>query len=617
MQLALRLEVDEDTGDMHPADKMFAEYAPDAHLSEDLFKTKLAFAALLIFPAGSLEERLKKGRGWTRLQWAQSRLAQSHAFRVPSGIIQQIAKTHTAAQNYINSYNIFMDNVTCPDNKPLFRQGLRLISHWGLRDELKALYASPAENLLRQKTICAVMERIITQEIPQEAVNSRSKLWNPAANTLDGQKAQREPDTRYRHLLEIFLSHKAKDRYYPDYPSHIDRKFKLYCEIPEPEVKRMLIEILTAPEGKKIADFIKRRLKRDLEPFDIWYDSFKMGNSLPEEELDRIASEKYPTLEKFQDDLPAILGKLGFDHETARFLAERIEADPARGAGHAWGPCMRTEKAHLRTRIQKNGMDYQGFNAAMHELGHCVEQIFSIYKIDHTLLEGVPNTALTEGFAFVFQSRDLDILGVEKPQDKAEESRVLDTFWSAREIAGVSLVDMAVWHWLYENPSAKPEQLKSAVIKIAKNIWNSYYAPVFGVKDSPIPSLRALRMGQSHSFLKGTENGSVQTHCLKGWFGQSKLTAFKDCLDSPILAVYSHMICHALYLPDYPLGYIIAFQIENYFKDHPLAGEMERMCGLGSLTPAEWMRQAIGERISPKPLIRAAQSALKTMQDVF
>ncbi len=25
---------------------------------------------------------------------------------------------------------------------------------------------------------------------------------------------------------------------------------------------------------------------------------------------------------------------------------------------------------------------------------------------------------------------------------------------------------------------------------------------------------------QTHSFLKGTENGSVQTHCLKGLFGQ-------------------------------------------------------------------------------------------------
>ena len=31
--------------------------------------------------------------------------------------------------------------------------------------------------------------------------------------------------------------------------------------------------------------------------------------------------------------------------------------------------------------------------------------------------------------------------------------------------------------------------------------------------------------------------------------------------DCEILAIYSHMISNALYLPDYPLGHIIAFQV--------------------------------------------------------
>ena len=53
-------------------------------------------------------------------------------------------------------------------------------------------------------------------------------------------------------------------------------------------------------------------------------------------------------------------------------------------------------------------MDYKGYNIAVHELGHNVEQTFSLNFVDHTLLAGVPNTAFTEAIAFVFQERDLD-----------------------------------------------------------------------------------------------------------------------------------------------------------------------------------------------------------------
>ena len=56
---------------------------------------------------------------------------------------------------------------------------------------------------------------------------------------------------------------------------------------------------------------------------------------------------------------PETLAKLGFDKKTAAFLADRIEVDASRGAGHAFGPEMRTEKAHLRTRVSKDGMKYK------------------------------------------------------------------------------------------------------------------------------------------------------------------------------------------------------------------------------------------------------------------
>jgi hypothetical protein len=287
---------------------------------------------------------------------------------------------------------------------------------------------------------------------------------------------------------------------------------------------------------------------------------------MPQDELDALVRKRYPTARAFQDDIPNILLKLGFSPETAQFVAPHIEVDAARGAGHAAGPDMRSDKSHVRTRVGKDGMDYLGFNIGMHELGHCVEQTFSLQKADHYLLHGVPDDAFTEGFAFVFQARDLDVLGLRKPDEKAAALKDLDDFWMAREIAGVALVDMRTWRWMYGHPEATPAQLREAMVGIAKDVWNEYYAPVLGVRDSPL------------------------------------------------LAIYSHMFYYSLYIPNYPLGHLIAFQVEDYFKTHSLGTEMERMCRIGSVTPAEWMREAVGGPISTEPMLRAAEKAVAVIR---
>lgn len=559
--LKLRREVDEDTGPLGPAERLFAAYSPSAHFTEDMFQVKLAFLALLNFPVNDLETCLAEGPSWGREDWAGTRLAQRFAHRVPAEVKQEIERAHADAGDYVSSYNIFANRLTGPSGEELFPAGPKLIAHWGLRDHLKGLY-SDADGLAGQRVLQTVMERIVAQEIPRKFVNSDKHFWNPAGNTLDGAEAEREPDTRYEKFLGIFRAHLREDGHYPSEPSHMDRKFKLEREIPEPAVEKMLTDLLEAVEGAEAAALIASRLGRPLEPFDIWYDGFKPRSGISRSELDRAVSARYPDAAAFQKGLPEILGKLGFSKSTASFVAERVQVDPARGSGHAWGPAMRTEKARLRTRVQKSGLDYQGFNIAMHELGHCAEQVFSLYKVDHTLLAGVPNTAFTEGFAFVFQDRDLEILGLAAPDEAAEHAKCLDTFWATREIAGVALVDMNVWRWLYKNKDAEPADLRQAVIEISRSVWDRYYAPLFGTRGSTL------------------------------------------------LGVYSHMINYALYLPDYPLGHIIAFQIEEYFREHQLAGEMERMCVQGAVTPEEWMRRAVGTEISPEPLLRAAARAL-------
>ena len=128
---------------------------------------------------------------------------------------------------------------------------------------------------------------------------------------------------------------------------------------------------------------------------------------------------------------------------------------------------------------------------------------------------------------------------------------------------GVGMVDMKVWKWLYANPGATPAQLKESTIAIAIDVWNKYFAPVIGVKDSPI------------------------------------------------LAVYSHMIDSPLYLANYSYGHIIQFQLEEFLKGKNFSAEIDRIFSQGRLTPQQWMLGAVGSKISTQPILNALDKALK------
>jgi len=157
---------------------------------------------------------------------------------------------------------------------------------------------------------------------------------------------------------------------------------------------------------------------------------------------------------------------------------------------------------------------------------------------------------------------------------KAES--VLADFWATWEIAGVALVDVGVWHWLYAHPEATPAELRDAVVAIAGDIWRTHYAPVLGGVDS---SGRA----------------------------------------TPLLGIYSHMIAYPLYLTDYPLGHLIALQIEEQIETATSSGkttlgtEIERMCRTGSIAPDAWMQVATGSPVSAGPLLRATDKALSSL----
>jgi hypothetical protein len=566
MILDLKRPLDLDWGEILPQDVILGQYDPSAHLSDDLFQNKLAFLVLLNFPTYTLEEKMKLGPAWSREQWAMARMGDLFTSRVPAEVNQSLFQATSAAEAYIADYNIFAGRLVDDRMKTYFPQGLKLITHWNLRDELKARYNDP-QGLFKQKMLYQVMLRIVEQDIPQAVINNPDLQWDPFRNKVfrEGKEMAfaAEPDTRYKVFLDIFKAQRKLDTYFPALPTHIRRKFEVAREIPEAEVEKLFTDFVSSPLIGRVAKLISRRLGRPLQPFDIWYNGFKAGGAIPEEELDKIVSRKYPTTEAFQADVGHILLKLGFSQEQADYLTPRIQVDPSRGAGHAAGAEMRTDKARLRTRIPAQGMNYKGYNIAVHELGHTVEQTFTLQKVDHYMLRGVPNTAFTEAFAFIFQDRDLDLLGIKAETAEAKHLKALKSLWDSFEIMGVSLVDMHIWNWLYQHPEATPAQFKEAVISIAKDIWNKYFAQVMGIKDQPI------------------------------------------------LAIYSQMIDAALYLPDYPLGHVIEFQIAQYLEGKNLGREMERMCRQGRLIPQLWMEQAVGSKISTQPLLVAAEEALK------
>ena len=113
----------------------------------------------------------------------------------------------------------------------------------------------------------------------------------------------------------------------------------------------------------------------------------------------------------------------------------------------------------------------------------------------------------------------------------------------------------------------RPQELKAATVQISKDIWNKYYAPIFKTRDVVL------------------------------------------------LGIYSHMIDNPLYLPDYPIGHMIAYQIkEQMYKAGKIGPEFERMAVTGNIAPDLWMKKATGGTVGPQALLDATERALSEQQ---
>jgi hypothetical protein len=399
-------------------------------------------------------------------------------------------------------------------------------------------------------------------------VNNEEYTWCPQTNEVKGERrearGERELDTRYQQIINIFHALQAIDAHRTDAPSHVLRTFNEDLQIPFEEIEALFTQLIQSDEVRQVAQIIRERLGRDLRPYDIWYDGFKSRSTISEDQLTAQTQHRYPDAKAFEKDMLRMLMDLGFAKDKAQAIASHIVVEAARGSGHA-RPCVgREQPARLRTRVGDKGMDYKGYNIAVHEFGHNVEEVISLYDIDYYTLAGIPNTGFTEASAFLFQERDMQLLGYEA-KGKGGES-LLDMIWGMYEIMGVSLVDMRMRQWLYAHPTATAAELREAVLAIAAEVWNEYYAPVLGEKDSPL------------------------------------------------LGIYSHMVGYALYLPAYPIGNIVQYQLDEHLANcatpQEWAKEYTRIYQQGCLTPDAWMRGAVGKPMSVEPILKAVREVI-------
>mgnify|MGYP003299116131 FL=1 len=562
-------------GDPTQVDWIISGYSPMAHFAEDMFANKIAHICVLNFPHYTLEEKNTLGKEWTRQEWAYARLGDVFSSRVPGNVVANYSQALSEAENYIAGYNIMMHCLRNEQGEQLWTEPMALLSHWNLRDELKSNYADVPNAREKQEMIYQVMLRIIRQEIPAVVVNNDKLLWCPTTNLVSGNPTSdiklkvdisREPDTRYQQIINIFRAGQQIDAYRPDAPTHVLRTFNEDLEIPMEEIEALFTQLIESDEIKQVAALIRERLGRDLRPYDIWYDGFKSRSSISEDVLTAETQKRYPTAKAFEKDMPRMLMDLGFASNKAKEIASHIVVEAARGSGHA-RPCVgREQPARLRTRVSNKGMDYKGYNIAVHEFGHNVEEVISLYDIDYYTLAGIPNTGFTEASAFLFQERDLQLLH-QSTQSPQQADQLFDMIWGMYEIMGVSLVDMRMWQWLYAHPEADAAALREAVIAIASEVWNQYYAPILGEKDSPL------------------------------------------------LGIYSHMVGYALYLPAYPIGNLVQYQLDEHLANcatpEEWAKEYTRIYQQGCLTPDAWMRGAVGKPMSVEPILNAVHEVLR------
>ena len=567
MRRNLRRWADLRGDELDHVDELLATFDPAPDLSEQLYTQKLAHLALLNLERPDLATMLADGAGWSTDDWARTRIARFFGARIPKDVSDKARELGFKASHWVSNFHVPVGTMVDAKGRRWFEADRRLVAHWLIREELKAGY-NDADGLDKQRAMAWILGRHIDGTIPRAVMDEGStEDWDPAANTLGGgEPGELVGLERYEHWMMQVEVAREIDAHSPEHPTAIARKCELQREIPEADVERVLVELLSADVRGDLAELMRARLGRELESHDVYYDD--LFESRESGELDAAVRSRFADEKAFEARLPEVLRGLGFEDDLADFLGTRVRVEIGKGAGHAMRPMLRQYDAWLRTSRLKDQLGWDGFDTAMHELGHNLEQLCSCYFAPRTILEGVPNTACTEAFAFLYQSLAKRVLGIEDEAaaERAFHETTASTMLMACQIAGPSLMELRTWRWLYEHPEADAAALRDTVLRISGEVWEEFFAEHFG----PDPY--------------------------------------------HILGAYQHMVAHPLYLPDYAIGQMISHQVRAHVRTRDVAAETKRICSIGCLTPAAWLKEAVGGELSPRPLVEDTRRALDALR---
>ena len=496
-------------------DALLATFDPAPDLVEQFYAQKLAFVALLNLRKSTLQEMLAHGGDWTAQDWAEARIAGSFGPRIPKAVADLARDLHFKSYHWVSNFHIPVGTMVDATGRRWFEADRALLAHWLVREEIKGGYNDP-DGLHKQRALARVMSRYIDGSLPQ-AIMERSSTadWDPEQNTIDGADAGPAIGLlRYEHWMDNVSVARAYDEHHPDHPTAIARKFELEREIPELEVEQLLVDLLAAPVRADLASVLSNRLGRPLEAHDIYFDD--LFETRDADEMNAVVARLCADETEFEAKLPEILRGLGWPDDEADFLGSRVRVEIARGSGHAMRPQLAEYGAWLRTNRLKDQLGWDGFDTAMHELGHNLEQLCSTFYVPRPAMRGVPNTACTEAFAFLYQSLGKRALGIEDAAaaERAFHEETIAAMLMTCQIAGPSLVELRTWREIYAlGDACDPEAIRTALLRHSEEVWNEFFKPHFG---------------------------EDRYH---------------------ILGAYQHMLGHPLYLADYAIGRTISHQI--------------------------------------------------------
>lgn len=547
------------------SDSFFRQSLP----SMDPYKGKLALFVQLNYPCYNLEEKSLHGQEWSREKWAMVALGDVYARRGDSDFKRVAEEESDIFIKYMQHYFLRMDHVCLEDGSYPFPEGSLLHSHRGLRDNCKEEYTRPGGHD-RQRLTGKVIEHILLGTVPQEFLSDTTTWWNPWSDELyreiDGKKEKVEfafeGAVRYEGFRSLFLNRSSEDNLYYDGSTVITRTFNSH-NLDVDEVEKILRDFLSDPVIAEAGGLIESRLGRSLEPFDIWYSGFQEQSLYQADYLDSVTMSRYPDPASLQKDVPVILVNMGFSATEAAHIGRHTTIRPVISGGYTSSPPLRGDNALMTTMFSPDGLDYKSYRVAMHELGHVVCAVYSADQADNFLLAGVPTNGITEAMAELLAYKNVEGLGLTGSSlEEREHMLSLAALWYLVEMGGQALTEIETWKWIYANPDATGGEVREAVISITEDIWNAYFSEIFGVSDQHI------------------------------------------------LSIYNHFITGSLYLYNYFLGNVIMYQLHSEFRSNDLAENLKRACKEGATLPDQWMIIAVGEKISPEPVIEASNDAI-------